>query len=244
MSISSTFQKNIESTILKEGFQRRDPSKWGTYFRMGSSFVDWIQSPSFVERNGKVGILVSRSFFEIESVLQFVIARNILTFHTFHDSESWENTIAQFPYDENGVKQASEYLANRVFGDALVNFDKYKNLEEVYHQHQISSNPFLQTGLEPSRGAYAIYRDLLMAKMYKPNLYASKFEAATNHFNQIIKDYSETLKSRNQELTIDPIKTNTSKLGRLDLFLALNQLASFEATKKQLIDNFIRNIKL
>ena len=192
MSVVNTFGKNIESNILKEGFKRWNPRQWGTYIKISESHADWITSPIFSERNGKVGVSICRAYFEIESILQFIISRNIRTFYTFYDGESLENTTAQFSYDENGAKQASEYLTTKIFNDSLIKFGKFPTPEFSYTQHQTLPLPILQVGLEPKNGSYAIYRDLLMSKLYYPELYASKFKVATNHFNQIIKEYSET----------------------------------------------------
>lgn len=243
MAVINTFKKDIESKIIKEGFRRWDNSKWGTYLKIGTSYVDWISSPIFSERDGKVGISVSRAFFNIESILQFIIPGRIIKYYTFHDVESWENTDAQFSYDAIGAKQASEYLTYKIFEDSLIKFGEFRTPEVAYNEYLISSNPILQVGLEPKRGKFAVYRDLLMSKLYAPDLYDQKFVEATNHFNQILKDYSETLRNRNQELTIDPINTNTSKLGRLDLFLELRRLETFHEVTKQLTDDFVRNLE-
>jgi len=215
----------------------------GTYVKIEEKHVDWIMSPIFSERNGKVDILVNRTYFEVESILHFVIPDKIFRFYTLHDSENLETTNAQFSYNEIGAKKAAQYLINKVFNDSLKAFRKFETLEMIYNDHQISENPFLSVGIESQKGKHAIYRDLLMSSLYKPELYAAKFEEATKHFNEKIGDYAKLLETRNQKLTIDPIKSITSKLGRLDLFLKLRNLQSFDDIKNQLKNDFIKELK-
>ena len=44
-------------------------------------------------------------------------------------------------------------------------------------------------------------------------------------------------------MTIDPIQTNISKLGRLDLFLKLSEIKSFHEIKKQINEAYIKKMK-